>query len=144
MKDLAQLAFPGSYLIAILLSMTGIVLIDRRLKLALFSAQWRRVLTVVPTGVVVFLIWDLVAITSGVFFRGTSNAYVGLMLAPEIPVEELFFLTFLSYLALVMWLAVDRIVTPSFTSSGRRAATGSRRSGATTDEISLGYRRRSS
>ena len=42
--------------------------------------------------------WDAVGIATGVFVKGDSPIFVGILLAPELPLEEPFFLAFLSYL----------------------------------------------
>ena len=47
-----------------------------------------------------FLAWDGLEIVSGVFFRATSRWMSGVELTPELPLEEPFFLFFLTYLAL--------------------------------------------
>ncbi|MEX8032048.1 lycopene cyclase domain-containing protein [Microbacterium sp. 20-116] len=107
---------PGIYLGAILFSLTGMMLIDWKYSLALRVAPWRTALAVVA-GTVFFLAWDLVGIMTGVFVKGESPLFVGIVLAPHLPLEEVFFLLFLSYLAVVMFAVFER-----------RAA--SRRSGA--------------
>ncbi len=108
MEPFAIAPMPGMYLAAILLSFTGVILTDYRWKLAWFSPLRNRVLAVVPSGVALFLLWDLIAIATGVFFRGPSEAYLGISLAPELPLEEVFFLTFLCYLSIVLWRGVER------------------------------------
>jgi hypothetical protein len=45
-----------------------------------------------------------------VFLKGDSALYTGVDLAPELPLEELFFLMFLCYLALVVWAATLRFL----------------------------------
>ena len=52
------------------------------------------------SGVVFFLVWDLVGIGLGIFFRGETAFMTGILLAPELPLEELFFLTLLCYLTM--------------------------------------------
>jgi lycopene cyclase domain-containing protein len=54
--------------------------------------------------VVVFLIWDLVGIALGIFFRGSGPYLTGITIAPELPIEEVFFLTLLSYTILIAYL----------------------------------------
>ena len=51
-------------------------------------------------GVLFFLIWDLAGITLGIFFRGNPGLLTGIQLSPELPLEELFFLTLLCYLTM--------------------------------------------
>ena len=43
--------------------------------------------------------WDLVAIELAVYSKGESPAMIGVDVAPHLPVEELFFITFLCYIA---------------------------------------------
>lgn len=98
---------PGMYLAAILISATGIGILDARFRLAL----WRdtiATLAAVAAGVVFFLSWDAVGIVTGVFVKGDSPLFIGVDLAPHLPLEEVFFLAFLSYLSLVVWSAAMR------------------------------------
>lgn len=107
---------PGIYLLAILISAGGIAAIDARWKLAAWKAPWRTA-AAVAIGVVFFLAWDAVGILTGVFLKGDSTLFTGIDLAPELPLEELFFLAFLCYLGLVVWAAalraLDARATPS-------------------------------
>lgn len=100
---------PGLYLVAILVSTAGIALIDWRFRLAFWEARARTVATV-AIGVAFFLAWDAAGIVTGVFVKGDSPLYTGVVLAPELPVEEVFFLAFLSYLALLCWAAAVRVL----------------------------------
>ena len=102
---------PGLYLLAILVSAGGIAALDARFTLA----AWKRPLrtaAAVAIGTAFFLLWDAVGITTGVFLKGDSSLFTGIDLAPELPLEELFFLAFLCYLGLVVWAAALRFVTP--------------------------------
>ena len=101
---------PGLYLAAILVSAAGIALLDARFRLAFPVAPGRTALAV-AAGLLFFLAWDVVGITTGVFVKGESPLYVGLDLAPHLPLEEVVFLTFLSYLAVVVWAAALRATT---------------------------------
>ena len=98
---------PGLYLLAILVSAAGIALLDRRFRLAFWRARGRTVAALL-VGVAFFVAWDAVGILTGVFVKGDSPLYVGVMIAPELPLEEVFFLAFLCYLALVCTAAADR------------------------------------
>jgi len=98
---------PGIYLGAILFSLVGMMLIDWKWSLALRVAPRRTVLAVLG-GTVFFLAWDLVGIITGVFVKGESPLFVGIVLAPHLPLEEVFFLLFLSYLAVVMFAVFER------------------------------------
>lgn len=108
---------PGLYLLAILVSAAGMALLDRRFRLAFWVARGRTLATV-AIGVAFFLAWDAVGILTGVFVKGDSPLYTGIVLAPELPLEEVFFLAFLCYLALLCWAAAQRVL-------GRREASTS-------------------
>ncbi|NYI39983.1 lycopene cyclase domain-containing protein [Demequina lutea] len=97
----------GAYLAALFVSLAGLGLLDRRYCLALF-ADARRTLATVGIGVAVFLVWDLEGVGLGIFFRGDSRYLTGIQVAPEVPLEELFFLTLLVYQTLLLWLAFSR------------------------------------
>ena len=62
----------------------------------------------IAIAVVLFLLWDLAGIALGIFFRGDAPHLSGLLLAPELPLEELFFLILLSYNALLVYLGFAR------------------------------------
>jgi lycopene cyclase domain-containing protein len=101
---------PGLYLAAILLSAAGVALLDRRWRLAAWDAPGRTA-AAVAIGTAFFLVWDAVGIATGVFVKGDSVLLIGIDLAPHLPLEEPFFLAFLSYLALVTWSAALRVRT---------------------------------
>lgn len=98
-----------AYLAALLVSITGVALIDRRHRLFVFRAP-RVAAVVLWVGVAYFVAWDLVGIAFGVFFRGEAAYFTGLMVAPELPVEELFFLTLLCWSTMVAWLGFERLL----------------------------------
>jgi lycopene cyclase domain-containing protein len=54
-------------------------------------------------GVAVFLVWDIIGIALGIFFRGNAPHLSGLLMGPELPVEELFFLILLCYNTLLVY-----------------------------------------
>ena len=64
----------------------------------------------ITVGVVFFLIWDLFGIANGIFFRGETVGLTGLLLAPELPIEEVLFLTLLCYTTLEVFLGLGRFV----------------------------------
>ncbi len=98
---------PGLYLLAILVSATGIALLDWRHRLAFWHRPGRSALAVLA-GVVLLLLWDLAGIAAGVFVKGDSPLLLGIDLAPHLPLEEPVFLAFLCQLALVVFAAVER------------------------------------
>ena len=87
------------YLAAIAIALTGMVMLDRRFRL-FFWVDARRAALVLLVGVAFFVVWDLAGIGLGIFFRGETAFMTGLQLAPELPLEELFFLTVLCYLTM--------------------------------------------
>jgi lycopene cyclase domain-containing protein len=86
-----------AYLLALLVSLTGMVVLDRRFGLFFWRAP-RTAAVVLAAGVLFFLAWDLIGISAGIFYRGETAFMTGWQVAPELPVEEIFFLTFLCYL----------------------------------------------
>lgn len=109
----------GIYLAAILASAVGVLLLDRRWRLA----AWRqpgRTIAAVGIGTAFFLAWDAVGIATGVFVKGDSRLLLGIDLAPHLPLEEPVFLAFLTYLALVLWAGARRVLEGGHTD----AATG--------------------
>ena len=95
------------YLLALLIALTGMVLLDRRFTLFFWNSPWRAAL-VLAAGVVFFVVWDLFGIGLGIFFRGETEFMTGLQVAPELPVEELFFLTLLGYLTMNLYTGLER------------------------------------
>ncbi|MGW4930322.1 lycopene cyclase domain-containing protein [Agromyces sp. NPDC004153] len=116
-----------TYLGALVLSITAMALLDVRWRLAFRRAPAASALAV-GAGTLVLLAWDLAGIGFGVFFRGDSPWATGVLLAPELPLEEPVFLVFLCYLSLVAVLGIERMLERRSTAPGERAA-----SDATTD-----------
>lgn len=90
------------YLAALLVSLTGMVVLDRRFRL-FFWRDARRAGIVLAVGVLFFLVWDFAGVGGGIFFRGETSFMTGLQIAPEIPLEEVFFLTLLCYLTMNLY-----------------------------------------
>ena len=90
------------YLLALLVSLAGMVVLDRRFSL-FFWRDARRAAIVLIAGLVFFLVWDLPGVGGGIFFRGETAFMTGLQVAPEIPVEEVFFLALLCYLTMNLY-----------------------------------------
>lgn len=105
---------PGVYLAALLVSFAGMLMLDRRFRLAFWGAPTRAA-AAVGIGTAFFLVWDAVGIATGVFVKGASPLLIGVDLAPHLPLEEPIFLAFLCHLALVLHAAVLRV-------RGRRSA----------------------
>jgi len=92
------------YLVSLLVAIVGTGLLDWRHRLAIFGRAAGRTVAIVAAAVVFFLAWDWVGISEGVFFRGSGPWMTGVLLAPELPIEEVFFLVLLSYSTLVAYL----------------------------------------
>jgi lycopene cyclase domain-containing protein len=90
-----------AYLVALLIPTGCMALLDHRFRLVLWRAP-RRGLLALAVGIAFFLAWDLAAIASGHYAAGHGAAMTGIMLAPELPLEEIVFITFLCYLTLVL------------------------------------------
>jgi len=97
------------YLAALLVALTGMVMLDRRFAL-FFWADARRATIVMAAGLVFFVVWDLLGIGLGIFFRGETSFMTGLQVAPELPVEELFFLALLVYVTMDLYGFASRVV----------------------------------
>ena len=97
-----------AYLTALVFSLVGLGLIDRRHRLALFAGEVKRTVLTVAIGVGFFLYWDVVGIAQGVFFRGAGPYQTGVLIGEELPLEEVFFLTLLCYVLLLSYLATVR------------------------------------
>ena len=99
------------YLFALLGAILGTGLLDWRHKLALFGGAPGRTPIIVGVGVAFFLLWDVVGIAEGVFFRGSGPWMTGVLLGPELPLEEVFFLILLCYSTLIAYLLSVSILT---------------------------------
>lgn len=104
-----------TYLAILLFLLVCMALCDWRWKLSFFLYPRRAtVLSVAVVGA--FLLWDGLGILTGTFFRGDTPYMTGVLLAPELPLEEVFFLFFLTYLTINLTsgvrLLLDARVTP--------------------------------
>lgn len=95
------------YLSALVISILGLGAIDKKHRLALFTNPVATIISVFVS-VLIFLAWDLAGIALGIFFIGPATFVTGIELAPELPLEELFFLILLCYSALVSYRAIER------------------------------------
>lgn len=100
---------PGLYLAAIIASAAGVAAVDARWRLAAWRAPGRAA-AAVGIGTALLLACDAVAIAAGVFVKGGSPLLLGIDIAPQLPLEEPFFLAFLCYLALVVWAGSERLL----------------------------------
>lgn len=97
------------YLLLLLASIGCMVLLDHRFKL-FFFADARRAAVVTVIGLVFFLLWDLGGIGLDIFYRGETPIMLGVVLAPHLPIEEVFFLAFLCYLTMVAFGLVSLLL----------------------------------
>ena len=95
------------YLAALLIALAGMVVLDRRFSLFIWRDA-RRAWIVLVTGVLFFLVWDLAGVSFGIFFRGETDFMTGIQIWPEVPLEEVFFLTLLCYLTMNVFGGVVR------------------------------------
>ena len=96
------------YLGILLAAILCMILVDRRFAL-FFWRDARRATIVLVFGLVFFLLWDLLGIGLGIFFRGENAIATGVMLGPELPLEEPVFLIFLCYLTMVLIFGAERL-----------------------------------
>lgn len=87
---------PGLYLAGLLVSLVGMTVLDARFRLFFWRAPWRAA-AVTVVGVGFFLLWDVLGVATGIFFIGQQNLLTGVLLAPDVPLEEFFFLLLLCY-----------------------------------------------
>lgn len=100
-----------SYLTCLVVSLSGLALADWWFRLAFFS-DWRRSLRSLLPVYVLLLAWDMLGIGLGIFFIGDSRFDSGIVLAPELPLEEPFFLALLIYVTLIFYLLLARLSRP--------------------------------
>jgi lycopene cyclase domain-containing protein len=98
-----------AYLGVLVVSLAGMVVLDLRFRL-FFAVAPVRAAVVLLAGIAFFLTWDLAGIGAGVFFRGNPGLLTGVLIAPELPLEEVFFLALLCYLTMngYSWLSSRR------------------------------------
>ncbi|HEX4058261.1 MAG TPA: lycopene cyclase domain-containing protein [Galbitalea sp.] len=87
------------YLVVLLVALVGMVVLDHRFRLFFWRGAARAAIVVVA-GLAFFLVWDLQGIRFGIFFRGETSFMTGLQVAPQLPLEEPFFLLLLCYLTM--------------------------------------------
>ena len=112
------------YLGLLLAAIGCMVLLDVRFRLVFRAPGGSplRAAVVLVAGLVFFLAWDLAGIALGIFFRAENPVSTGIVLAPELPLEEVVFLAFLCYLTLVLYTATLRIVDSRASARAARKA----------------------
>ena len=97
------------YLASLLVAIACMLLIDARFRLFFWrDSAAATIVTVV--GVAFLLVWDVAGITLGIFLRGEGVIASGVLLAPELPIEEPVFLTFLVLCTMVVYTGARRIL----------------------------------
>src|SRR5690625_1189841 len=97
------------YLAALLVGIGCMLALDWRFQLFFFRrAGAATVVTVI--GVAFFMLWDAAGIGLGIFLRGDAAIATGVVLAPEMPLEEPVFLTFLVLCTMVAYTGALRII----------------------------------
>lgn len=97
------------YLAALLVALSGMVVLDWKYRL-FFWRDARRAAIVLVIGLLFFIAWDWAGIGLSIFFRGETTFMTGIVLAPEFPLEELFFLTLLCYLVMNLVGISERVL----------------------------------
>jgi lycopene cyclase domain-containing protein len=89
----------GLYLAGLVIALVGMTVLDARFRLFFWRGP-ARAAAVLAVGIAFFLVWDLAGIGLGIFHEGTTRYLVGIDVAPEVPIEELFFLALLGYVTM--------------------------------------------
>lgn len=98
-----------AYLLSLLAASGGMLLIDRRFRL-FFWRDAAAAGVVLAAGTGFLLLWDAAGIGSGIFLHGAAAISTGILLAPELPLEEPVFLAFLVLTAMVLYTGFARIL----------------------------------
>ncbi len=97
---------------SLVFSLCALLLLDYKRQLAFF---WRpkKVGLITLISVVFFLSWDVAGITLGIF--STNQEWVSgvYFITPNLPLEELLFLTLLAYQTILLWRWQDGESEPS-------------------------------
>lgn len=96
------------YLIILMLLLCCMALLDARWKLFLFARPWAAA-AVLALGTAYFLVWDVAAIAAGIFLHRESPLMTGIMIGPQLPLEEAFFLLFLCYQTMILFTGAVRL-----------------------------------
>ncbi|KAA0962887.1 lycopene cyclase domain-containing protein [Microbacterium sp. ANT_H45B] len=98
------------YLAVLLLVLGCMLLLDRRFRLFFWKDAVSASLVTI-LGLAFFLIWDIAGIAGGIFFRGDAVVATGIVLAPELPIEEPVFLLFLVVCTMVLHTGSVRLLS---------------------------------
>ncbi|MFC5339073.1 lycopene cyclase domain-containing protein [Leucobacter denitrificans] len=103
------------YLLSLLAGIGCMLLLDRRFQLFFWHDPAVAAL-ITALGTALFLIWDIAGIAAGVFLRGDAVIASGIVLAPELPLEEPVFLVFLVLCTMVVFTGSTKILERRHTS----------------------------
>lgn len=103
------MAYGATYLSGLIFSLVGLGLLDWRFKTA-FTVNKKAAAFAILIPTIFFILWDVAGIAMGIFFRGDTSHLTGIVVAPEFPIEELFFLLLLNYTALTLFTTVTRVI----------------------------------
>jgi len=95
------------YLLILVVLICCMALLDARFRLFVFARPLPAIVALI-VGTGIFLLWDVLAIAQGIFLHLDSQWMTGIMVADQLPLEEVFFLFFLCYQSMVLvngWLA---------------------------------------
>lgn len=97
--------------LAILLGGIGcMLLLDWRFRL-FFWRDAAAAALVTLAGTAFLLLWDAAGIAAGIFLHGASAIATGVMLGPEMPLEEPVFLLFLVLCTMVLYTGAARLLS---------------------------------
>ena len=98
------------YMMALLGGISCMLLIDHRFRL-FFWRDASAAFLVTTAGTVFLLLWDAAGIAAGIFLRGDTEIATGIVLAPELPIEEPVFLVFLVICTMVLYTGSVKILS---------------------------------
>lgn len=93
---------PGLYLVLLVCVLVCFVAVDYKYKLVLFKDATRAI-KIYGLSLLIFIIWDVLGIVLNIFFIGNTPFLTGIIIGPEFPIEEIFFLTVLIYNPLIVY-----------------------------------------
>lgn len=102
------MSFPW-YLLSLLAGIGCMLLLDARFRLFFWKDAPAAALVTIA-GTVFLLLWDAAGIASGIFLRGDADIASGVVLAPEMPLEEPVFLVFLVLCTMVLYTGSARFL----------------------------------
>ena len=110
----------GFVYLGLLLTFLGcMLLLDWRYRL-FFWRDWLAAAIVTVVGTAFFLIWDVFGIVLGIFFRGDAVVATGVVLGPEMPLEEPIFLVFLVVCTMVIYTGSARLLLAALRKEAHR------------------------